>query len=99
VQLGLGNISCQRYPGDPRTDVELYAHALALAEQAERLGFDAVWTTEHHFMDDSYLPSLLPVCGPDLPICETNFPSRVKRTIWPSLSPFPLTQTRPFAST
>ncbi len=61
MKLGFGLISCQRYPGDPRTDVELYRQALELSEEAERLGFDSVWTTEHHFQDDAYMPSLLPV--------------------------------------
>ena len=44
VGLGFGLITCQRYPGDARTDRELYAEALSLAEEAERLGFDSVWT-------------------------------------------------------
>jgi alkanesulfonate monooxygenase SsuD/methylene tetrahydromethanopterin reductase-like flavin-dependent oxidoreductase (luciferase family) len=61
VKLGFGLISCQRYPGDPRTDVDLYRQALELSEEAERLGFDSVWTSEHHFQDDAYMPSLLPV--------------------------------------
>lgn len=59
VAFGFGLITCQRYPGDGRSDVELYADALELAVEAERLGFDSVWCSEHHFVDDSYLPSVL----------------------------------------
>jgi len=61
VKLGFGLITCQRYPGDPRSDLDLYRQALELSEEAERLGFDSVWTSEHHFQDDAYMPSLLPV--------------------------------------
>ena len=61
IGIGFGLITCQRYPGDPRSDRELYAEALSLSEEAERLGFESVWTSEHHYLDDSYLPSLLPL--------------------------------------
>ena len=63
ISLGFGLITCQRYPGDDRTDREIYAQALDLAELAEREGFDSVWVSEHHFVDDGYLPSLLPLCA------------------------------------
>lgn len=61
MRFGYGLITCQRYPGDPRTDADLYAEALDLAAEAEELGFDSVWTSEHHFADDAYAPSLLPL--------------------------------------
>jgi alkanesulfonate monooxygenase SsuD/methylene tetrahydromethanopterin reductase-like flavin-dependent oxidoreductase (luciferase family) len=63
IAFGFGLITCQRYPGDPRGDAELYADALDLAVEAERLGFDSVWTSEHHFVDDGYLPSVLPLAA------------------------------------
>jgi alkanesulfonate monooxygenase SsuD/methylene tetrahydromethanopterin reductase-like flavin-dependent oxidoreductase (luciferase family) len=61
MRLGFGLITCQHHPGDPRSDEELYADGLDLAVLAEELGFDSVWTSEHHFVDDGYMPSLLPM--------------------------------------
>jgi alkanesulfonate monooxygenase SsuD/methylene tetrahydromethanopterin reductase-like flavin-dependent oxidoreductase (luciferase family) len=63
VDFGFGLITCQRYPGDPRSDQELYRQALALAEEADTFGLDSVWVSEHHFVDDAYLPALLPMCA------------------------------------
>jgi alkanesulfonate monooxygenase SsuD/methylene tetrahydromethanopterin reductase-like flavin-dependent oxidoreductase (luciferase family) len=63
VRVGFGSIMCPRYPGDPCSDGERYRDALALAEEAERLGVDSVWASEHHFFDDSHLPSVLPFCA------------------------------------
>lgn len=61
VKFGFGLINCQRFPGDARSEVELYREALMLTELAEELGFDSAWTSEHHFFNDSYMPSLLPM--------------------------------------
>jgi alkanesulfonate monooxygenase SsuD/methylene tetrahydromethanopterin reductase-like flavin-dependent oxidoreductase (luciferase family) len=41
----------------------LYARALDQIVEAERLGFDSVWITEHHFCDDGYTPSPLVMAG------------------------------------
>jgi probable F420-dependent oxidoreductase len=37
----------------------LYAEVIDQVEVAEALGFDAVWLSEHHFVEDGYLPATL----------------------------------------
>jgi alkanesulfonate monooxygenase SsuD/methylene tetrahydromethanopterin reductase-like flavin-dependent oxidoreductase (luciferase family) len=39
--------------GNQRSDREVYEHDLHLASLAEPLGFDSVWSVEHHFTDYS----------------------------------------------
>jgi alkanesulfonate monooxygenase SsuD/methylene tetrahydromethanopterin reductase-like flavin-dependent oxidoreductase (luciferase family) len=63
LEFGAGIITCQRFPGDARTDQTLYAEALEFAERAEALGLDSVFVSEHHFVDDGYTPSVLPLCA------------------------------------
>src|SRR3954471_5844478 len=41
----------------------LYAAVLEQAVWLDSLGLDLVWFTEHHFIDDGYLPSWIPVAG------------------------------------
>src|SRR5436305_1447265 len=45
-------------PGNIRPDREVYREDLRLAELAEPLGFDSVWTVEHHFTDYIMCPSV-----------------------------------------
>jgi alkanesulfonate monooxygenase SsuD/methylene tetrahydromethanopterin reductase-like flavin-dependent oxidoreductase (luciferase family) len=40
---------------------KIYDEHIEEAVLAEELGYDHVWTTEHHFYDDAWSPSLLPI--------------------------------------
>lgn len=59
MRLGYGLITCQRPPDDPRSDADIYGEVVERCVVAERAGFDSVWVSEHHFLDDGYMPSLL----------------------------------------
>src|SRR5688500_5571077 len=61
MRIGYGYLTAQHHPDDPRTDVEIYREAIEIAVELEAAGFDSVWTSEHHFVDDGYLPSQLPL--------------------------------------
>ena len=41
----------------------LYKSHLDLIADSEAMGFDDAWLTEHHFVDDGYSPSLLPIAA------------------------------------
>lgn len=59
MEIGYGLVTCQRYPGDPRTPRDLYREAVELAKACDEATLDSIWTSEHHFWDDDYMPSLL----------------------------------------
>lgn len=63
MKIGFGLITCQAHPDDSRSEAGRYRDAVEQAVEAERLGFDSVWVSEHHFVDDGYLPSVLPMCA------------------------------------
>jgi alkanesulfonate monooxygenase SsuD/methylene tetrahydromethanopterin reductase-like flavin-dependent oxidoreductase (luciferase family) len=56
--LPFRNPAFARVPWD-----DFYASHLDLAVQAEALGYDHVWLTEHHFVDDGYSPFPLPIAA------------------------------------
>ena len=45
--------------GAPIPDHEVYRHELAMAEGAEDMGFDSVWSVEHHFTDYTMVPDVV----------------------------------------
>jgi alkanesulfonate monooxygenase SsuD/methylene tetrahydromethanopterin reductase-like flavin-dependent oxidoreductase (luciferase family) len=48
-------------PNSGRAFAELYRELFRQAEYADQSGFDSLWLTEHHFTDDGYLPSMIPM--------------------------------------
>jgi len=45
--------------GAPIPDHEVYRQELAMAEAAEDMGFDSVWSVEHHFTDYTMVPDVV----------------------------------------
>jgi alkanesulfonate monooxygenase SsuD/methylene tetrahydromethanopterin reductase-like flavin-dependent oxidoreductase (luciferase family) len=50
-------------PESGRSTPDVYAATLEQIRLAEQLGFDDIWLSEHHFVDDGYLPSMLPMAA------------------------------------
>jgi len=42
---------------------DLYAETLELITWGESIGYDDLWLSEHHFVDDGYSPSLMPIAA------------------------------------
>ena len=46
-------------PDDALSDYEVYRNELRLAELAEPLGFESIWSVEHHFTDYTMCPDVV----------------------------------------
>lgn len=57
MHVGMGVIF--QNPGKALSDHQVYQDDMKLAELAEPLGFDSVWTVEHHFTDYTMCPDPL----------------------------------------
>lgn len=63
MKFGVGDFSGQRPPGSEAGHDELYAELLEQAELIEQAGLDSMWMSEHHFADDGYMPSVIPIAA------------------------------------
>ena len=63
MKLGVGDFSGQRPPGSLVDHERLYADLLEQASWIEQAGLDSMWVSEHHFAEDGYMPSVLPICA------------------------------------
>ena len=54
---------CRHVPGGEMSMADVYAATIEQSVLADQLGFDHVWFTEHHFLDDGYLPAFQPLAG------------------------------------
>ncbi|MFB6299185.1 MAG: LLM class flavin-dependent oxidoreductase [Halobacteriales archaeon] len=61
MQFGYALLTAQRPSSSEQGYETVYDETIRLADLAEEHGFDAVWTSEHHFFDDGYSPSVLPL--------------------------------------
>ena len=61
MKFGYGLLSGQCVPESERSYSEVYEEMMDLAVLAEEVGFDTIHTSEHHFFDDGYSPSVLPL--------------------------------------
>jgi alkanesulfonate monooxygenase SsuD/methylene tetrahydromethanopterin reductase-like flavin-dependent oxidoreductase (luciferase family) len=61
MQFGVGDFSSQLPPGSDANHAQLYAEMLDQAQLIEASGLDSMWVSEHHFAEDGYMPSVLPI--------------------------------------
>src|SRR5271156_2308898 len=62
--LNVGLLFTFRNPTQWRVPFQdLYDAQLRQIAKSEELGYDTAWLTEHHFLEDGYSPSLLPIAA------------------------------------
>ncbi|MBM3649054.1 MAG: LLM class flavin-dependent oxidoreductase [Alphaproteobacteria bacterium] len=62
LQFGV-SLSFQVHRGHGEARDTAYREALELASEADRLGFESIWASEHHGEDDGYCPSPVVACA------------------------------------
>ncbi|MGH2786385.1 MAG: LLM class flavin-dependent oxidoreductase [Actinomycetota bacterium] len=61
LKLGIGLFTGQIPASSGRSFHEEYRDTIELVRHVEAMGLDSAWVSEHHFSEDGYLPSLLPM--------------------------------------
>ena len=61
LKIGVGLFTGQLPAGSGRSFHREYRDYLDLVQLGESRGLDSAWVSEHHFSEDGYLPSLLPM--------------------------------------
>src|SRR6266481_5540762 len=57
--MRVGMAAVFQNPGRTRSDSDVYRDELKLADLCEPLGFDSIWSVEHHFTDYTMCPDVL----------------------------------------
>ena len=57
--MNVGMASIFQNPGQALSDQDVYREELRLADLAEPLGFDSIWSVEHHFTDYTMCPDVV----------------------------------------
>jgi alkanesulfonate monooxygenase SsuD/methylene tetrahydromethanopterin reductase-like flavin-dependent oxidoreductase (luciferase family) len=57
--MRVGMAAVFQNPGRARPDLDVYRDDLRLADLCEPLGFDSIWSVEHHFTDYTMCPDVL----------------------------------------
>ena len=57
-------------PGSAISLPQVYKEGLTQIRTLDELGYDSVWVTEHHFVEDGYVPSFVAVAGAIAAITE-----------------------------
>jgi alkanesulfonate monooxygenase SsuD/methylene tetrahydromethanopterin reductase-like flavin-dependent oxidoreductase (luciferase family) len=57
--MRVGMASIFQNQGEEQTDANVYQEELRMADLAEPLGFDSLWSVEHHFTDYTMMPDAL----------------------------------------
>ncbi len=63
MKFGVGLYCLQATASTPRHPTTPYRDLLEDARLLERLGYEGMWLSEHHFFYDGYCPALLPVAA------------------------------------